>query len=155
MYPHRIRLLGPWECQPLARLVRLPDGRVETQSIAIHNKLRMKMPCRWREGGLGPFTGRVLFRRHFGFPGNVDASERIWLTFAGVEGTAEAAVNGVFLGRWAGSEGPAEFDVSRLLQMGNDLKVLVESLSEEGGLWGEVALEIRATAFLRGVRARL
>src|SRR5437867_1333131 len=61
MYPHRIRLLGPWECQPLARLV----------------------------------------------------------------------------------------------QMGNDLEVLVESRSADGGLWGEVALEIRATAFLRGVRARL
>ena len=51
-------------------------------------------------------------------------------------------------------QGPAEFDVSRLLQMGNDLEVLVESLSEDGGLWGEVAMEIRATAFLRGVRAR-
>src|SRR2546425_969770 len=26
MYPHHIRLRGPWECEPLIRAVRRPDG---------------------------------------------------------------------------------------------------------------------------------
>src|SRR5262245_97069 len=67
MYPHRIRLRGPWECQPLA-----PDGPPPR---------RVTLPCRWADGGLGDFRGPVRFRRRFGYPGRLDAHERVWLTF--------------------------------------------------------------------------
>ena len=61
-YPHRIRLRGPWECEPLERqpLGDLPAPR------------RMTLPCRWADGGLPDFTGRVRFRRRFGYPGQID-----------------------------------------------------------------------------------
>ena len=116
MYPHRIRLRGPWQCEPLARSpddpgqAPLPAPRVVT------------MPARWADAGLPDFAGRVRLRRRFGYPGRIDAHERVWLTFAGVEGQAAAVLNDQPLGGFAG---PAEFEVTRLLQKRNVLIVEV------------------------------
>jgi hypothetical protein len=46
-----------------------------------------------------------------------------------------------------------EFEVTSLLRPRNELVVEVEGTSEQGGLWGEVALEIRCTAFLRDLHS--
>ncbi len=154
MYPHRIRLRGPWECEPLARLVRHGDGRQEWTEVDLPPQLRLTMPARWRDGGLQDYAGRVRFRRRFGYPGRIDAHERVWLTFAGLEGTADVRLNDVPLGRRTGADGPFEFDVTELLRERNELCVDVEDATGAGGLWGEVALEVRCTAFLRNVQAR-
>jgi hypothetical protein len=111
----------------------------------------MMLPCRWADGGLSDFTGRVRFRRRFGYPGQIDNWERVWITCAGLSDRAVCRLNGAELGEWAG-DGPFEFDVTRLLQPRNELIVEVEGTAEGGGLWGETALEVRCTAFLRGVR---
>ncbi len=142
MYPHRIRLRGPWDCEPL---VGPPDRPLPPPR-------RMTLPCRWAESGLVDFAGRVLFRRRFGYPGRIDDYERVWLTFAGVEGEARAHLNGHFLGREDRPDG-FEYEVTALLQPRNELAVEVTGPAT-GGLWGEVALEVRRTAFLRNVRAR-
>src|SRR5262245_22574758 len=147
MYPHRIRLRGPWQCEPLARAADQAD-------LPLPPPCRMTLPCRWSEGGLGDFAGRVRFRRRFGYPGQIDSSERVWLTFAGAEAVADVWLNGHFLGRNTGPEKPFELEVTRLLQRRNELTVDVEG-PVGGGLWGEVAMEIRCTAFLRAVRAWL
>jgi hypothetical protein len=139
MYPHRIRLRGPWECEPLQRC-----GDNAEQPLP--PPCRITMPCRWSEGGLPDFTGRVRFRRSFGYPGRIDAHERVWLTFAGIGGEAEVQLNYHLLGRIAAT---SEFEVTSLLRPRNELVVEIEGSSEQGGLWGEVALEIRCTAFLR------
>ena len=141
MYPHRIRLRGPWECEPLARADAGP----------LPPACRMTMPCRWAAGGLADFTGRVRFRRRFGFPGRIDGHERVWLTFAGVDRVAEVWLNGTGLGRHEG-DGPFEFDVTNLLQVRNELVAEVEGSASHGGLFGEVALEVRCSAYLRAVR---
>lgn len=151
-YPHRIRLRGPWECEPLARLVRLPDGSIHVETANLPAPRRMTMPRRWQEGGLEHFAGRVRFRRHFGYPGTIDADERVWLLFEGFEGIAQITLNGNYLGEHDGGSGPCDYDVTQLLTQGNDLDLVIESPAESGGLWGDVALEIRATAFLRNVR---
>ena len=145
-YPHRIRLRGPWECEPLER--RPPDcsGRLRDPA-----RLRMTLPCRWAASGLADFAGRVRFRRRFGYPGRIDDYERVWLTFEGASDRAAVRLNGSDLGEHAG-DGPFEFDVTRLLRARNELAVDVDGTAERGGLWGEVALEVRCTAFLRGVR---
>jgi hypothetical protein len=109
----------------------------------------MTMPCRWSEGGLLDFTGRVRFRRSFGYPGRIDAHERVWLTFAGIGGEAQVRLNDHLLGHISAA---SEFEVTALLQRRNELVVEIEGTSEQGGLWGEVALEIRCTAFLRDLR---
>src|SRR5919204_207462 len=98
MYPHRIRLRGPWECEPLARLVRRADGRVEMVPEALPPGGRMTPPCRWREGGWPDFAGRARFVRRFGLPRRLDPHERVWLTFAGVDTVAEVTLNDRFLG---------------------------------------------------------
>jgi hypothetical protein len=109
------------------------------------------MPCHWGDAGLPGFAGRVRFSRHFGYPGRIDDYERVWLTFGGVEGTAQVSLNGRELGQLQGS---GEFDVTGLLRARNELVVEVESASDRGGLWDEVALEVRRTAYLRNVQAR-
>lgn len=143
MYPHRIRLRGPWDCEPLTRT---------DSAQPLPPRCRMAMPCRWGQI-LGDFAGRVRFRRHFGFPGRLDPHEHVWLTFAGVEGHAEVSLNGQALGSGAGAEGPFEFEITGLLQVRNELTVEVSAAGGAGGLWGEVALEVRGPVFLRRVRA--
>jgi hypothetical protein len=110
VYPHRIRLRGPWS----AELV----------------------------------SGGVRFRRRFGFPGRIDDFERVWLTFAGVPGAAEAWLNGVRLGPRPG--GDFEHEITKLLRPRNEVVVEVQ-----GDSCGAVALEIRRAAFLRGLHAEV
>src|SRR5690349_7428873 len=98
MYPHRIRLNGPWEVEPIARRVRAADGTAQVVEGLLPPARRMTMPCRWDEGGLGDFAGRVRFRRRFGYPGRIDPYERVWLTFDGVAGSADVSLNGQALG---------------------------------------------------------
>jgi hypothetical protein len=142
MYPHQIRLRGPWECEPLTQQVGespVPPPR------------RVTMPCRLED--LGDFSGRVRFRRAFGYPGRIDADERVWLTLDGIEVSAEVSLNGQLLGQC--DRGSFEFDVTALLKERNRLDIVFEALPKTCGLWEEVALEIRRTAFLRDVRARI
>jgi hypothetical protein len=137
MYPHRIRLRGPWECEPLARAAGdarpLPPPR------------RMTMPCRWADGGLADFRGRVRFRRRFRYPGRIDAHERVWLTIGPASGRLRIALNGTPLGQQ--DNGGCEFEVTSLLRERNELSIEADG-GETGGLWGEIALEVRCTAYL-------
>jgi hypothetical protein len=115
----------------------------------------MTMPCHWSEGGLRNFTGLVRFRRRFGYPGRIDEHERVWLTFEGIDREAEIRVNDHRLGRSQGRCGAFEFEVTTLLRPRNELVVDVDGTAEQGGLWGEVALEVRCTAWLRNIRHSL
>src|SRR5262249_45018711 len=153
MYPHRIRLRGPWECEPLARAVAGADGRIRTATEALPPPRRMVLPCRWGDGGLPDFAGRVRFCRRFGLPRQLDPHERVWLTFAGVDGVARVSLNGHFLGQPERAAEPFEFEITGLLRERNELLVDVEAPTDKGGLWGEVALEIRCSAFLCRVHA--
>lgn len=147
MYPHRIRLRGPWDCEPVQRLPH--------DEAPLPPSLQMRIPCRWRAGGLAGFAGQVRCVRRFGYPGRIDSFERVWLTFAGVTVSAEVWLNGQFLGRGTEADGPLEFDVTNLLRPRNELTVLVEAADDRGGLWGDVALEVRCAAFLRQVCCEL
>jgi hypothetical protein len=121
VYPHCIRLRGPWECES-------PAGGPPR---------RVTLP--------GPgATGPVRLRRRFGYPGRIDASERVWITFVGFDGEAAVVLNGTPLG---GFRAAGEFEATTLLRSRNELLI-----DTGAATWGEVALEVRAPAFLRGVR---
>jgi hypothetical protein len=111
------------------------------------------MPC--APGDLAEMTGHFRFKRRFGYPGRIDAHERVWLIFSGVKGLAEIALNGSPLGRpcsgRAEERTDVEMDVSHLLQARNEVTAEID-LVTGAGLWDEVALEVRCTAYLRGVR---
>lgn len=150
MYPHRIRLRGPWDYEPLFSKQAQTEG--QTESSALPGPGRMTIPSRWKEGGLGEFSGSVRFRRRFGWPGRIDSHERVWLTFAGVHSLAKVWLNGQWIGEQLQGDVPFELEITGRLQERNELIVEVESKDGEGGLWGEVALEVRCTAYLRGIR---
>jgi hypothetical protein len=134
MYPHRIRLRGPWICQA--------SGRGKLPAV------RVTMPDGWSQSGLTDFRGELRCTRHFGYPGRIDAGERVWLTVEGVSVPATLTLNGRCLGI---CEKTAEFDVTSLLQPRNTLEMIVDVSPGVTQPWEEVALEIRATAFLQHV----
>lgn len=109
----------------------------------------MTMPCHWSQGGLPGFTGRVRFRRSFGYPGRLDDYERVWLTFAGIGGEAESVLNDRPLGRIATG---SAFEITSFLRPRNELVIEIDGTAEQGGLWGEIVLEVRCTAFLCDLR---
>jgi hypothetical protein len=113
----------------------------------------MTLPCRWADGGLRDFAGRVRFTRRFGYPGRIDDFERVWLTVAGVEETADLSLNSTRVGSVSSKDSPFETDVTALLCQRNELVVDVDG-GVDGGLWGEVALEVRCLAFLGDIRLK-
>ncbi len=118
----------------------------------------MTIPCRWAEGGLGPFNGRVRFTRRFQWLGRLEPRDRLWLVFGSVDYYATVWLNGESLG---GHEGPFEsfaFDITSRVRPRNELVVEVDLPAQSGtpsrmarsgfpsgsgGLCGEVALEVR------------
>jgi hypothetical protein len=100
-----------------------------------------------------PLPMGARFRRRFGYPGRIDAHERVWLTFAGARGRADVWLNGHALGRHDAGSGPFEHEVTALLRPRNEVVVEVDGTAEAGRpTLQEVALEIRCTAFLRDLR---
>jgi hypothetical protein len=125
MYPHRIRLRGPWEySDPTGTL---PPGR-----------LTMPAPLPYHVGPL-----RLV--RRFGAPGQLDSDERVWLVVEGLTAPAQLTLNGNDL------DG-AEQDVTALLRPRNELVITLAVAPSQGPPWHEVCLEIRRTAYLRDVR---
>lgn len=139
MYPHRIRLRGPWQVTPLGNAA--PPARV-----AAH-------PCRWSEAGLGEFHGSVRHLRRFGIPRRLDDFETVWLLFDGFTGAADIALNGSDLLRHC--TGAQEIEITGQLQPRNTLEITLTSDAPDAGLWGEVALEIRRRAWLRNLRLEI
>jgi hypothetical protein len=128
--PHRIRLRGPWEVLAL-------------ESCAANAApARMMIPCTWREGGWVGFRGRARHCRSFGKPRQFDPDERIWLVVESVTGVANVRLNGQEIGQIAGSTG-LECDVTECLQARNQLEIDVMSDTDDGGVTGEVRIEIR------------
>ncbi len=134
MYPHRIRLRGPWECEPAGL-----DAR------------RVFMPCRWADAGLAGFRGSARFTRKFGYPGKADPElEHIWLTCDGCTGCRDVRLNTALL---ANAPGDAfAFDVTSLMAARNQLEIEIHGDTDDAGLWGEIALEIRMDAYLTDMR---
>ena len=154
MYPHRIRLRGPWQCQLLSTQPGQPTVQAESPAESSSPGRTIKMPCLWTEAGLADFTGRVRFRRRFGVPRKLDDFERVWLTLSGAKPGAEVSLNDRLLDLPDGKADALEFDLTQTLQERNELVIELEKKDENGGLWTDVVLEIRCAAFLRDVRLR-
>jgi hypothetical protein len=138
MYPHRIRLRGPWDCTPL--------------DSAAGGPRRITLPGRPADLGLSSQRGRLLLQRRFGYPGRIDAGEHVWLTCAGLAGRAELHLNDQVLAQDA--TGTWEADVTALLRPRNRLDVVLTAADDAADLWDEVALEVRRDAYLHDVSAR-
>jgi hypothetical protein len=111
----------------------------------VHYPHRIRLRGPWQSA---PAAGGVRRSRRFGYPGRIDADERVWLTFGGAGGRVAVSLNGRALGTHEGGTS-FEHDVTGLLAARNEVVMEVEG----GGAQGDVALEVRRTAFLRGVQA--
>ena len=159
--PHVIRLRGPWELQPLERCVSLGNGQFRRDDQDLPAGGRGAVPGDWADL-LGPdFRGTVRYTRHFNCPTNLDVGERVWLVCEGLDHQGIFSLNEQPLFEQVGSDEPAGFDITDLLQPRNTLFVCVTLLpegcvaalprpaarqSQPGGLTGEVRLEIRPRA---------
>jgi hypothetical protein len=123
--PHRIRLRGPWDVRPHAADV---------------SPGRMTVPGTLRVGGWVGIAGHVSFYRRFGQPSNLTATERVWLVFERIVGSAEVRLNDEPLGPIDGS---GAFDVTEQLVKRNVLEVVVVAADDGCGIVGDVVLEIR------------
>ena len=133
MYPHRIRLRGPWEYEPLA-------------GPAAGTARRLSLPDRWADIDLGP----ARLTRAFGYPGRIDAHEHVWLTIEGLTVPATITLNGQPVGD--ATVGSFARVISSLLGPRNRLEIRVPASGAGPALWREVALEIRRDAYLSNVR---
>jgi hypothetical protein len=111
----------------------------------VHYPHRIRLRGPWQAA---PTAGGVRRARRFGYPGRIDADERVWLTFGGAGGRVAVSLNGRVLGTH-GAGTPFDHDVTTLLAARNELVMEVEG----GGAQGDVALEVRRTAYLRGAQA--
>src|SRR5262249_19693007 len=88
----------------------------------------------------------------FGYPGRIDNFERVWLTLSGLKRLSEIRLNGQQLACEHESLDCREIEITHLLQKHNELVIEMENREDIGELLGEVALEVRRTAFLRSVK---
>ncbi len=141
--PHVIRLRGPWEYEPLYRLVTLDDGSLRETTDPLPPPGRLQMPGDW-SGVLGSdFRGRVRFRRRFGRPTGLTASHLILLVIEQVNEIGHVALNGQMLGTIQFGQLPARYDVTHLIETRNELTIEVESRGVfRSGAIGEVRVEI-------------
>ncbi|MFN4261409.1 MAG: hypothetical protein ACK4RK_19155 [Gemmataceae bacterium] len=139
-YPHRIALRGPWDYEIVSGAITADAPR--------HG--RMASPCRWQTGGS---SSTVRLRRRFGYPGRIDAHERVWLLIGGLEGVADVSLNQCSLGQLRQEDSPFAFDVTPSLQARNQLQAEVRTAGDQGGFW-DVALEVRCLAFPRRLSYR-
>ena len=92
----------------------------------------MQIPNNWQLAGLENYNGVVWFRRRFSFSPNV--GKRVWLRFLGVDYFAQAWLNARRLGTHEGYFQPFEFDITEVVQPGeNELVVRVDSPKETPG----------------------
>lgn len=118
MYPHRIRLRHPWQCEGLD-------------------------------------ASRARFTRRFGYPGQIDNDERVWLTLADLAGPSSISLNGALLTETTSACAWLEQDVTTLLLPRNELRLEMPAPAERVQPWSEVALEVRCLAFLRGMQVEV
>jgi hypothetical protein len=122
LYPHPIRLRGPWEYEPLAG---------DARPVRIH-----------APSPVPAFAGRVRLLRRFGYPGTLDADEHVWLRLPPLPPGSTIIVNGTTL------EGVArEYDITALLRPRNELRIDLD-IGPDSPDWEGAALEVRAAAFL-------
>ena len=167
MYPHRIRLRGPWGFEPLSATRVGADG-VRSCAGDCPPPGKLKIPTSWAGTPLEGLHGSVRFRRTFRKPGTLDPDEHLRLVFGGVDYFAHVRLNGVSLGDHGGYFEPFGFDITPLVRPHNQLIVDVDRPREidegrtrlfqgngdgaGGGIHDDVTLEVRPGVRLSDVR---
>ncbi len=135
---HQIRLRGPWELTPLARVVVTSTGQQEVAKDLPAGG-RIQMPSDGRELLGDDFTGRARLTRRFNQPTNLDPRERVLLVLASLDERGVVRLNGEQLSVAADSATARRHDITRQLKLHNVLEI---DLPYPGVPLGDVHLEI-------------
>jgi beta-mannosidase len=136
--PLRIDLNGVWQYEPLAWTTVQADGSITEEVAHLPAGGEMELPMNWQLRGLDSFDGRVRFNRSFELPPQAAAEkQRLFLVFRGVDYFADVWLNGHHLGHHAGYFQPFEFEITHLVQPGeNRVEVVVDCPKEApGSVW--------------------
>ena len=130
IYPHVIRLRGPWHFEVLPADDRdAPDSRGIEHSQATQAASAPRpagsapLPHDWTTGIERPAGARLCWRRRFSRPTNLDPGEAVWLCVVGRGATLAVALNGDYLGTVATEQPVREFDVTSRLTPRNELTI--------------------------------
>ena len=115
VYPHYIRLRGPWQY----RTLESPE-RAGTLTV----------PGSWSQYGLTDYWGRAELRRRFHWMATHDSAERVWLCAEGCVGQAHLVLNGRMLGTTDSTWGRFRFDVTDRLRAENELLIELDAGQE-------------------------
>jgi len=150
---NRSRLSGLWQAvtDPEKQRDRTPIVHRDTDEAWID----MPVPSHWQTAGLTEYQG-TLWYKHVFHVGTVQAEKRYFLRFGAVDYLSEAWLNGVFLGVHEGDFDAFEYEVTELLQAGEN-RLIVKVTSEldanpeqksivKGGLYHWDCLPIRQAA---------
>lgn len=145
---HRMHLKGPWDYEwvegPTGSASSAEDEDLTMDSPLLTN-FRVRMPSSIQEA-FGSMSGRVIFRRRFQKPTNLDSNERVHIAFDGIGGRADISVNGTTLGSLSNNSETVSFDMTEVLEHSNelavDLTIVWDEDVEPGGLFQPVAVEI-------------
>lgn len=140
MYPHRIHLRGPWTL--VAPVLSPPKGH-------------LVLPGPWTDTPLAGMNGDLRLRRRFSWLARLEPSERLWVTLERVPGLVAVCLNGVGLQPSRDPDGLLELDITDRVEHRNELELVVRLPVTGDKPWGDVALEVRCRAYLRGVRMRI
>ena len=144
--PHRIRLRGPWQYEPLVRYRQLEGGQIESQSDDLPPDGRITMPADWSETLGADFRGQVRYTRRFTCPTGLDPGTPVLLVIEAVNQTARVLLDERPLGEISGPNTPWQCAIGEYLSERHLLCVDVDMPLDAGdgcgGLTGEVRLEI-------------
>lgn len=112
MYPHAIRLRGPWD---FSFLDASPAASATTT-----------IPGFWTAAQLAANRGPIELRRHFNWVARIEPTEIVWLSIDRCLGSASVSLNGRDVGAIRYSWGENRFDVTALLRPNNELTIRIE-----------------------------
>jgi|GEM_PF-2924753 len=121
--PHRIRLRGPWLCEPVV------DSAPEVALSPVGEPAgRPTSPTPSHDGtSAGPGAAvRTRWTRRFHRPTGLQAGEQVVLVIAAAEGPGWAMLNGALLGPVVGSQ-PSRFVITPLMHWRNELVIELQS----------------------------
>ena len=126
MYPHRIRLRGPWdvvgpqgETRPVKFPIRWDELLDERRGLSPPNSAPSAAAT--SPTGTSPAARQAIARRPFGAPSGIDAHERVWLIGEGLAGPVHLSLNDRDLGEF--DETTFGVDVTRILGQRNLLEM--------------------------------